>query len=74
MLAHHSPFLLSPPLLSCRLGAAQWALLSEVNKLLQDEYAQRTELLLRRLDVTVQSCRWSARMKARCLCVCVCLS
>ena len=51
------------PLLTHELSPEQWAQLSDLNEVMADEYALRRQMLLRRLDVTVQSFKWSERAK-----------
>uniref|UniRef100_A0A2M4BK66 Putative fam98a n=1 Tax=Anopheles marajoara TaxID=58244 RepID=A0A2M4BK66_9DIPT len=46
-----------------RLTAEQWAKLERVQRELDDEYDLRRKMLLTRLDVTIQSFKWSARVK-----------
>uniref|UniRef100_A0A182UF55 Protein FAM98A n=1 Tax=Anopheles melas TaxID=34690 RepID=A0A182UF55_9DIPT len=56
---------LSKPLFSPkeRLTAEQWAKLEKLQKDLDSEYDLRRKMLLTRLDVTIQSFRWSSRVK-----------
>uniref|UniRef100_A0A182WDB2 Protein FAM98A n=1 Tax=Anopheles minimus TaxID=112268 RepID=A0A182WDB2_9DIPT len=56
---------LSKPLFSPkeRLTAEQWAKLERVQKDLDTEYDLRRKMLLTRLDVTIQSFKWSNRVK-----------
>ncbi|XP_039597669.1 protein FAM98B [Polypterus senegalus] len=49
------------PLLKAVLSPDQWVKLAEVNKLLGKEYECRRRMLIKRLDVTVQSFSWSER-------------
>lgn len=51
------------PLLLRELSPEQWKALESINVTLQDEYSLRRQMLLRRLDVTVQSFKWSDRAK-----------
>ena len=51
------------PLLKTRLSEKQWAHVLEVNDVLSDEYRVRREMLLKRLDVTIQSFKWSDKAK-----------
>lgn len=59
--------LLSEPLLKSdkELSAAQWKKLEEIQKSLDDEYNLRRQVLLTRLEVTVQSFQWSDRMRGK---------
>ncbi|KAG2457442.1 SPRE1 protein, partial [Polypterus senegalus] len=52
------------PLLKAVLSPDQWVKLAEVNKLLGKEYECRRRMLIKRLDVTVQSFSWSERAQA----------
>lgn len=45
------------------LSDEQWAKLIEVNQALSDDFQMRRELLLTRLDVTIQSFKWADRLK-----------
>eukprot|EP00053_Salpingoeca_punica_P006189 m.59384 g.59384 ORF g.59384 m.59384 type:complete len:616 (+) comp13574_c0_seq1:1474-3321(+) len=54
---------LSPPLLQQQLSTAQWDALQDINSALHAEYTVRRQMLLKRLDVTVQSFKWSDRAK-----------
>lgn len=47
------------------LSETQWQTLSDVCEDLNQEYKIRREMLLTRLDVTVQSFQWSDRTKGR---------
>ncbi|XP_066550127.1 protein FAM98B [Amia ocellicauda] len=51
------------PLLKATLSSDQWARLEQVNAALSEEYACRRRMLVKRLDVTVQSFSWSERAK-----------
>ena len=46
---------MSRPLLSGLLSPRQWAILGELHHEMRREYTLRREMLLKRLDVTVQS-------------------
>ncbi|XP_058129181.1 protein FAM98B [Anopheles ziemanni] len=48
-----------------RLTAEQWAKLERMQKDLDDEYDLRRKMLLTRLDVTIQSFKWSSRIKGK---------
>jgi protein FAM98B len=41
----------------------QWNQIHRINQILFDDYKTRRELLLKRLDVTVQSFKWADRLK-----------
>jgi len=49
------PELLGKPLFIGVLSGQQWSTLAELNEELRKEYQIRRELLIKRLDVTVQS-------------------
>jgi hypothetical protein len=51
------------PLFTGVLSPAQWTTLENYFKELQSDYRMRREMLLKRLDVTVQSFHWSDRLK-----------
>lgn len=51
------------PLFTTELTPAQWAKLAQINQQLADEYALRRAMLLKRVDVTVQSFKWAKRVK-----------
>ncbi|XP_052123077.1 protein FAM98B isoform X2 [Frankliniella occidentalis] len=55
--------LLSQPLFQGVLTDKQWHQLSNIQRDLHDEYRMRREMLIKRLDVTVQSFQWSDRVK-----------
>jgi len=54
---------LAKPLLIADLSADQWTQLMHINQFLTDDFQMRRELLLTRLDVTVQSFKWAESMK-----------
>eukprot|EP00049_Salpingoeca_infusionum_P022568 m.7548 g.7548 ORF g.7548 m.7548 type:complete len:372 (+) comp5261_c0_seq2:87-1202(+) len=54
---------LTSPILDKPLTDAQWAKLKDLNDKLAEEYAVRRQMLLKRADVTVQSFKWSERIK-----------
>ncbi|CAH3145636.1 unnamed protein product [Pocillopora meandrina] len=56
---------LGQPLLNETLGVKQWSKVEEINSQLNQEYMLRRSMLLKRLDVTVQSFGWSDRAKAK---------
>lgn len=51
------------PLLTASLNDTQWEKIEALNKTLVQEYRSRILLLLKRLDVTIQSFTWSDRVK-----------
>ncbi|PIK52700.1 hypothetical protein BSL78_10389 [Apostichopus japonicus] len=53
------------PLLKSNLSEQQWAKLAKINERMRNEYTLRRKMLLKRLDVTVQSFRWSDRAKGK---------
>ncbi|XP_047499847.1 protein FAM98A-like [Penaeus chinensis] len=59
------PSLIGKPLFNGTLSDKQWALLDEMQKEMQSEYQMRREMLIKRLDVTVQSFQWSHKAKMR---------
>ncbi|EGD81383.1 hypothetical protein PTSG_02102 [Salpingoeca rosetta] len=54
---------IEPPILSHKLSPEQWAKLEDINAQLSEEYAVRRQMLLKRIDVTIQSFKWSDRVK-----------
>ncbi|KAL9952294.1 hypothetical protein ACROYT_G039529 [Oculina patagonica] len=56
---------LGNPLLTKSLGRKQWSKVQEINSQLNQEYTLRRSMLLKRLDVTVQSFGWSDRAKVK---------
>uniref|UniRef100_T1JGC5 Protein FAM98A n=1 Tax=Strigamia maritima TaxID=126957 RepID=T1JGC5_STRMM len=56
---------MSKPLFNGVLSDKQWLTIDEINKQLKNEYRLRREMLTKRLDVTIQSFKWSSRAKAR---------
>ncbi|XP_055852732.1 protein FAM98B [Episyrphus balteatus] len=48
-----------------QLNAAQWKKLEDIQKSLDEEYNLRRQVLLTRLEVTVQSFQWSDRMRGK---------
>jgi protein FAM98B len=51
------------PILKAHLSPKQWENVNFINQALEQEYECRREMLLKRLDVTIQSFRWSERVK-----------
>lgn len=58
-----SPKYLGRPLLQTNMSENQWNQIHKINKILYDDYKTRRELLLKRLDVTIQSFKWAERLK-----------
>ncbi|XP_020909413.1 protein FAM98B [Exaiptasia diaphana] len=56
---------LGNPLLQKRLGESQWNKVEQINNQLNSEYSLRRQMLLKRLDVTIQSFGWSDQAKAK---------
>lgn len=59
------PDLVSQPLFKGVLTDKQWHNLASIQRDLHDEYRMRREMLIKRLDVTIQSFQWSDRVKQR---------
>ena len=59
------PKQIGKPLLKSRLSDKQWDTVLEVNEAMAQEYRVRREMLLKRLDVTIQSFMWSDKAKVR---------
>ncbi|XP_028250803.1 protein FAM98B [Parambassis ranga] len=53
------------PVLKKSLSSEQWEKLQNINAVLSSEYECRRRMLIKRLDVTVQSFGWSDRAKVR---------
>ncbi|XP_013876399.1 protein FAM98B [Austrofundulus limnaeus] len=53
------------PVLNKPLSSEQWERLQSINKVLSSEYECRRRMLIKRLDVTVQSFGWSDRAKVK---------
>ncbi|KAI4905477.1 hypothetical protein NFI96_028111 [Prochilodus magdalenae] len=54
------------PVLKQSLNSEQWRQMEKVNHVLSTDYECRRRMLIKRLDVTVQSFSWSDRAKAAC--------
>ena len=54
---------MSKPLLKARLSDKQWEQILKINDSLVREYTTRREMILKRLDVTIQSFMWSEAAK-----------
>lgn len=57
--------LVGQPLITHEFSEADWKDLQHIQQELHDEYRVRRDMLLKRLDVTVQSFLWSDRVKAQ---------
>lgn len=57
------PKQIGKPLLKSRLSDKQWDTVLEVNEAMTQEYRVRREMLLKRLDVTIQSFMWGDKAK-----------
>lgn len=57
------PTQIGKPLLKSRLSDKQWDTVLEVNEAMAQEYHVRREMLLKRLDVTIQSFMWGDKAK-----------
>ena len=60
-----NPDCIGKSLLKVRLSDKQWEHIHKINTALIDEYKTRREMLLKRLDVTIQSFMWSDKAKVR---------
>ncbi|KAL6265658.1 hypothetical protein P5V15_002453 [Pogonomyrmex californicus] len=56
---------LGKPLIDVELSAKQWEQLNKLQEKMYKEYMIRRDMLLKRLDVTVQSFLWSDRIKSQ---------
>lgn len=56
---------LDKPLINVELSAKQWEQLGKLQEEMHKEYTIRREMLLKRLDVTIQSFLWSDRVKSQ---------
>nr|XP_057947526.1 protein FAM98B [Doryrhamphus excisus] len=57
--------LAAKPVLKKSLSSEQWEKLHNINAVLSSEYECRRRMLIKRLDVTIQSFGWSDRAKAK---------
>ncbi|NWR73878.1 FA98A protein, partial [Centropus unirufus] len=64
-LAKVPPNHVGKPLLKKQLGPAHWEKIEAINQAIANEYEVRRKLLIKRLDVTVQSFGWSDRAKSQ---------
>lgn len=62
-LISQNPDLVGKSLLKVRMSDKQWEQIHNINMVLAEEYKTRREMLLKRLDVTVQSFMWSDKAK-----------
>ncbi|XP_046561964.1 protein FAM98A-like [Haliotis rubra] len=62
LVAKH-PSRLGKPLLKARLSDKQWEHVLKVNMALCEEYKLRRDMLIKRLDVTIQSFKWSDKAR-----------
>lgn len=62
-LAKVPPSHIGEPLMKKPLGPVHWEKIEAINQALENEYEVRRKMLLKRLDVTVQSFGWSERAK-----------
>jgi len=63
LLSHLPANYLGNPLLNSELTQEQWEKLNHINQALCNDFQMRRELLLTRLDVTIQSFKWADRLK-----------
>lgn len=54
---------LSEPLLTKNLSSKQWEEVSKINDAMCQEYKMRRKVLIKRVDVTIQSFTWSDKLK-----------
>lgn len=59
------PNYLGKPLIRANMSEKQWNQVQKINQVLYSDYKTRRELLLKRLDVTVQSFKWADRLKVK---------
>ncbi|CAI9614858.1 unnamed protein product [Staurois parvus] len=64
-LAKVPPNHMGKPLLSKTLGPTHWEKIEAINQAISNEYEVRRKMLIKRLDVTVQSFGWSDRAKSQ---------
>lgn len=57
--------LLGHPICNFAINDKQWDALHKIQKDLHEEYKIRREMLLKRLDCTIQSFQWSDKMKGK---------
>ncbi|XP_015510421.1 protein FAM98A [Neodiprion lecontei] len=65
VVAQAPPDLLDTPLFVGELSNDQWERLNELQEEFKNEYKTRREMLLKRLDVTVQSFLWSENIRSK---------
>ncbi|KAK4315897.1 hypothetical protein Pmani_012920 [Petrolisthes manimaculis] len=61
--AHSS--LIGKPLFTGELSDKQWKMLEQMQREMHAEYLMRRQMLIKRLDVTIQSFQWSEKAKQR---------
>jgi len=54
------------PLLKSTLSPSQWEVIEYISHALRQDYEVRHQMVLQRLDVTIQSFTWSDRLAVRC--------
>ncbi|XP_039278746.1 protein FAM98A [Nilaparvata lugens] len=65
VMASCPPELVGKPMLKVQMDDKDWHKLENVLSELEKEYILRREMLLKRLDVTIQSFQWSDRLKSK---------
>lgn len=65
LLSKLPPNYLKEPLLQRTLDTKQWAKLSQINDGMCQEYKMRRQVLIKRVDVTIQSFSWSDKLKSK---------
>lgn len=63
LLKSQRPNYLGRALIQTNMSEAEWNQIQKINRILFDDYKTRRELLLKRLDVTIQSFKWAERLK-----------
>jgi hypothetical protein len=57
------PKYLGQSLIKTNMTENQWKQIHKINQILYEDYKTRRVLLLKRLDVTIQSFKWADRLK-----------
>jgi len=57
------------PLLKSALSPSQWEIIEYISHALRQDYEVRRQMILQRLDVTIQSFTWSDRLVVICISV-----
>ncbi|XP_067131156.1 protein FAM98A-like [Centruroides vittatus] len=65
IIAKLPPNSLGKPLFTGKLSDKQWLVLANIQDAMKKEYFLRREMLLKRLDVTIQSFKWGERLKKK---------